>query len=75
MKNSIPQTKIAEALGVSPAFISQILNGKVGVSWKMAEKLADMFPGRSIKEWKYAKPIEVKKAFLTKMYSEDMEQH
>ena len=63
MKTTIPQTKMAEILGVSPAFISQVLNGKVAVSWKLAEKLSVLFPGKSIREWKYAEPTDVRRAF------------
>lgn len=59
----ITQIQMAEILGVTPAYVCQILTGKLPVSWKMAEKLSDLFPGRSIREWKYAKPTDVKRAF------------
>jgi plasmid maintenance system antidote protein VapI len=71
----LKQKYISQRLGVSQTMVSLILAGKRPITWPLAEKLSDIFPGRSVREWKYAKPVEVKKAFLTKMYSEDMEQH
>jgi plasmid maintenance system antidote protein VapI len=59
----ITQNIIAQALDVSQPFINQILVGQKPISWKMAEKLSDMFPGKSLREWKHASPKELKQAF------------
>jgi len=58
------QKKIAQILSVSQPFIHKILKGKVPVSWPIAEKLSDLFPGKTIKEWKKARPEEIERAFL-----------
>jgi len=57
------QQKIAQALTVSQPFINRVLRGKSPVSWPLAEKLAELFPGKSMKEWKYSGPEELKRAF------------
>jgi len=59
----ITQQKIAKALDVSQPFISYIMTGESKIPWPMAERLADMFPGRSISEWKRATPAVLKRAF------------
>ena len=59
----ITQIKMAETLGVTPAYISQILNDKLPLSWKLADKMAELFPGKTIKEWKNATPTQIRKAF------------
>jgi len=59
----ITQQQIAKALGVSQAFISMVKRGERKISWGMSEKLSDRFPGRTIKEWKYADPKKIFQAF------------
>jgi plasmid maintenance system antidote protein VapI len=59
----LTQIKIAEILGVTPPYISELLSGKHPISWKIADKLSILFPGKSIKEWKSASPEDVKRAF------------
>jgi len=62
MKN-ITQHKIAKTLKVSQPFISQVMTRQAPISWLMAEKLSDLFPGKSLREWKHASPKELKQAF------------
>jgi DNA-binding XRE family transcriptional regulator len=57
------QTDIAKHLGFSQPTINLTLSGKRKVSWPLAERLAEVFPGKSIKEWKHAKPSEIRAAF------------
>jgi len=57
------QQKIAETLGVSQPFINQIINDKKAISWPLAEKLADLFPGKTIQQWKSATPDDLRRAF------------
>ena len=59
----ITQNKIAKALDVSQPFIHRIITGKDPVTWPLAEKLSDLFPGKSIKEWKRSGPEDIKRAF------------
>jgi len=40
-----------------------LFNGERKVSWNMAEKLSDLFPGKSISEWKRSNPEEFRAAF------------
>ena len=55
------QAKIAEELGISQPFLSQILNGSRGVSKKMAQKLADRLGGNP-SDWIFATPADIKLA-------------
>jgi plasmid maintenance system antidote protein VapI len=57
------QTDIAKHLGFSQPTINLTLTGKRKVSWPLAERLAEVFPGKSIKEWKNASPAEIRAAF------------
>jgi plasmid maintenance system antidote protein VapI len=57
------QQNIAKLLNVSQPFINQIMAGKKSVSWPLAEKLSDLFPGKTMREWKKANPSEIKRAF------------
>jgi plasmid maintenance system antidote protein VapI len=59
----ITHIKMAKTLGVSPAYVCQILTGKVSVSWKMADKLSELFPGKTLKQWKAAGPDDIRRAF------------
>jgi len=54
---------ISNTLNVSETLVSRLLTGQRKVSWPMAEKLSDLFPGKSIKEWKKAEPEDLKNAF------------
>jgi len=44
-------------LGYHPSTLSLFKSGKRPVSWPLAEKLANIFPEKSIGEWKRA-PLE-----------------
>ena len=57
------QQNIAKLLNVSQPFINQIMAGKKSVSWPLAEKLSDLFPGKTMREWKKASPEDIKRAF------------
>jgi plasmid maintenance system antidote protein VapI len=61
------QKQIAKILRVKESYVCMILNEDHGknrpVSWPLAERLAELFPGRTIQQWKKAKPEELKRAF------------
>ena len=44
-------------------YLSMLINGERKISWPLAEKLADLFPGKSIRDWKNSGPEELKRAF------------
>ena len=50
-------------LGYDKSTISLFETGGREPSWPLAEKLCEIFPGKSIKEWKSASPNELKRAF------------
>lgn len=54
---------MADILGITPAYMSELLSGKHPISWKLADKLSDLFPGRTIRQWKSADPETLKRAF------------
>jgi len=53
----------SKILGYDKSTISLFKSGKRAVSWPLAEKLCEIFPGKSIKEWKNSKPEQIAKAF------------
>jgi plasmid maintenance system antidote protein VapI len=55
--------EISNHFGISEQYLSMLFNGERKVSWNMAEKLSDLFPGKSISEWKRSSPAELKRAF------------
>ena len=58
------QNDIAVAIGrVDKTYVNKLLTGKRQVSWPLAERLAELFPGRTIQQWKKATPEELKRAF------------
>jgi len=59
----IKQKHISRHLGISQAMVSMVLTGKRPVSWPMAVRLAEMFPGKSLAQWKDAEPDDLRKAF------------
>lgn len=59
----IKQKHTAQIFKVSDSYISRLLSGEREVSWKFAVKLTDMFPGKSLKDWKKSTPEELRKAF------------
>jgi len=52
-----------KVFGYHKSTISLFKSGRREVSWPLAEKLCETFPGKSIKEWKNATPEELKRAF------------
>tara|TARA_B100000614_G_C14449025_1_gene453474 strand:+ start:706 stop:930 length:225 start_codon:yes stop_codon:yes gene_type:complete len=61
--NIITQQKIATTLGVSQPFIHQVLTGKKKISWPMAEKLSNLFPSKTMQQWKRVDPDVIWSAF------------
>jgi plasmid maintenance system antidote protein VapI len=59
------QNEIAHLLGVTQPAVNPVLTGKRPLSWKMAERMADLFPGKSLAEWRRATPEQIKKAFAS----------
>ncbi len=59
------QTEIANKLNISKTTVSYILNGGRKVSWPVAEKLSQIFPGRDVVGWKNATPEELEAALMT----------
>jgi len=57
------QKHIAEILRVSQPTINLVLTGKRKVSWPLAQKLSNLFPGKTIAQWKNASPEELRIAF------------
>ena len=57
------QQNIAKLLNVSQPFINQVMTGKKSVSWPLAERLSDLFPGKTMREWKKSSPDDIKRAF------------
>jgi len=63
MTSMMKQKQIAKLLGIHDSDVSRTFSGERKVSWPLAEKLADLFPGKTIKQWKYATPEDLKRAF------------
>ena len=57
------QKDFAEILKTHQSEINRVLKGKSPVSWPLAVKLVEKFPGRSLLDWKNAKPEDVKQAY------------
>ncbi|WP_040015772.1 helix-turn-helix domain-containing protein [Desulfobacter postgatei] len=58
------QNDIAVAIGrVDKTYVNKLLTGKRQVSWPLAERLAELFPDRTIHQWKNATPDDIKRAF------------
>jgi len=57
------QKKISKYLGIDETLLSRLLTGKRQVSWPLAEKFSQIFPGKSISQWKRATPEELKQTF------------
>jgi len=50
-------------LGYHKSTISLFLNGKRAVSWPLAEKLAEIFPAKTVQQWKKSSPEDLRRAF------------
>jgi hypothetical protein len=54
--------------------ISLFKSGKRPVSWPLAEELAEIFPEKTIQQWKQATPAELRHAFakLQKIHKKEV---
>jgi plasmid maintenance system antidote protein VapI len=59
----IKQKHISKQLGISQTMVSMILAGKRPVTWPLAVKLSELFPGKSLMQWKESGPDDLMKAF------------
>jgi DNA-binding XRE family transcriptional regulator len=59
----LTQEQISKTMGFSQPTISLTLAGKKKVSWPMAVKLAELFPAKTVEQWKVAKPEQIRRAF------------
>jgi len=59
----INRKQIARILGITEAYFSMLLTGKRKVSWPLAERLVELFPARTIHQWKKASSDDIKRAF------------
>jgi plasmid maintenance system antidote protein VapI len=57
------QTKIAAVLKCSQPTVNVMLTGKRPVSWPIAVRLAELFPGKTLQQWKEATPEDLTLAF------------
>ena len=57
------QKQISIILGIHQSDISRLLSGARRVSYPLAEKLSDIFPWKSMKQWRNASPDEIREAF------------
>jgi plasmid maintenance system antidote protein VapI len=57
------QEQISKALGFSQPTINLVLTGKRKVSWPMAVRLAELFPAKTVEQWKNATPDQLRRAF------------
>jgi len=55
--------KNQDILGYHKSTISLFKSGKRKISWPLAAKLCELFPGKSLKEWKNAGINELCRAF------------
>lgn len=60
----ITQNDIAAVIGaVDKTYVNKLLNGKRSVSWPLAKRLSELFPCRTIHQWKNATPDDIKRVF------------
>jgi len=59
----ITRKQISSLLDITEQYLSMLLIGQRLVSWPLASKLADLFPGRTIQQWKAASPDDLRRAF------------
>ena len=57
------QIQMAKVMDITPAYMSEVLSGKYPISRPLAEKLSEKFPWKTFKEWRSAKPEDIRKAF------------
>jgi len=59
----INRKNISTKIGITEQYLSMLLIGKRPVSWPLAKRLAELFPHRTIHQWKNATPDDIKQAF------------
>lgn len=57
------QEKISKILEIHQSEVSRLLTGKRNVSWPLAARLSEMFPGKTTQQWKDASPEDLRRAF------------
>lgn len=57
------QRQIAPIMEISEQYLSMLLKNQRPVSWPLAVRLAELFPGRTVQQWKVATPEQLKAAF------------
>jgi len=55
---------IAFTLNITEQYLSMILTGKRKVSWEVASRLTEIFPGKTIQQWEKLEPEELKRACI-----------
>jgi plasmid maintenance system antidote protein VapI len=60
----ITQIQMAKELGITPAYMSEVLSSKHPISRPLAEKLEARFPGTTYAEWRRSTPEDIRQAFL-----------
>jgi plasmid maintenance system antidote protein VapI len=69
----IKQKQISTLVNIDQSEVSRILGGKRKISWPLAQRLSEMFPGKDIVGWKNASPEEFKRAFAQYQTTEEVE--
>jgi plasmid maintenance system antidote protein VapI len=59
----LKQKNISRILGISQPLLSMVINGRRDVSWPLAVRLTELFPGKTIQQWKDATPEDLRRAF------------
>ena len=62
---TMTQTQMANILEITPAYMSEVLSKKYPISRPLAEKLSELFPSKSFREWRNSTPNDVRRAFVT----------
>lgn len=63
MMKTMTQTQMANILKITPAYMSEVLSQKYPISRPLAEKLSELFPSKSFREWRNATPDDIKSSF------------
>ena len=61
------QKDIAKLLGIKESYVCMLFSEDIKkyrpVSWPLAKRLSELFPDRTIHQWKNATPDDIKRAF------------
>lgn len=55
--------EISKRLRMTEQYLSMLLTGERKVSYPLSEKLSELFPGKTMQQWKKATPEELRAAF------------